>query len=130
MVYDQNSFLQGIAIGRSMKGVEVIAGGGGAGNVKVQDSTLEYVPIISVGVTVPETSSIGSLNLRSYISIETQHTRSSSPAVPAGIGLSGITASVSAAYLTEYQHSPGTPPPDNMGYSITLGAAISIDEEE
>lgn len=101
MPYDENSFLQGIAVGRSMKGVSVLPGGkGGGGKADVVSRDLRTVgSIFDLSRSVPAQDG-GTAGVESiYIEVNGQ-TINTAAAAPSAFGLGGITA---AAVITPDQ---------------------------
>ena len=92
MPYDENSFLQGIAVGRSMKGVTVIGG-------KREESPTVYSRVISPSVNVlaleavTENSDAGSVGVFSAFFAPTGNNIPKSETVPGTLTISGISAS-------------------------------------
>lgn len=71
MPYDENSFLQGVAVGRALKGVSVIQKDGGGGTVVV-DSVSVTLPIgFNVSATVPVSDGVSALTASGELTIET-----------------------------------------------------------
>lgn len=101
MPYDENSFLQGIAVGRSMKGVGVIAGGkGGGGKAAVVSRDLRPVgSIFALSRSVPAPDGGSAAGASIYIEVNGQAINTAAPA-PSAFGLGGITA---AAVITPDQ---------------------------
>lgn len=93
MPYDENSFLQGLAVGRSLKGVSVIAGGGGGGRVRISGSGFGLVmniPNLEAALTHDEAGTAEVLS--TYIEIIGESIESSQE-LPGTLGIGGITAS-------------------------------------
>ena len=128
-MYDENSFLQGIAVGRAMKGVEVITGGGNGGVVKAAAQAVT-VGIVSVGMTVPNLMGMESIAATGMLIIDTQHKRTSHPTVPSAIAVSGIAITGSTARIAAYSEGPDSSVPNGMGHSFSVGATMALDEEE
>lgn len=131
MPYDENSFLQGIAVGRSMKGVTVIGGGGGGesgGSVSVTERSMTAVGIIYVSTEVPSGEGYESLDTSGMLYIDTQYSRTSSPTVPYLPGYSSFVSSHSMSTDTELAPVTASAVPDTQGYSVAVSASMTAGE--
>ena len=94
MPYDENSFLQGIAVGRSMKGVTVMSGGGDwDGKTKVYSATISpSANILSLGAST-ENYEAGAAQVYSLFIAPTGENIAKTETVPSAPAISGLTAS-------------------------------------
>lgn len=131
MPYDENSFLQGVAVGRSLKGVSVISGGGGEarGKIKVAERDIAAVGIIFVSTEVPSSEGYDSINANGTLYIDTQYSRTSNPVVPAALGFSGI-AAADTMTLEEVADTVSAEPDGTMGYTMAVTSVISFGSGE
>lgn len=92
MPYDENSFLQGIAVGRSMKGVTVI-GGKADGSPAVYSGVLSRVLNILALEAAAESAEAGTVGAYSVFIAPTGENITKTETVPGAPAISGITAS-------------------------------------
>lgn len=101
MRLDKNSFLQGLAIGRALKGVHIIGGESSAGFVRVTQATLGKVAEHLIGPVVvpPDLSDTASYEASGQISAGSVSTVTISVTVPPSFGTSGyaVIAAITAS---------------------------------
>lgn len=126
MPYDENSFLQGIAVGRSMKGVTVINRGGG-GNVRVASGLLNaissfYTPILALPGTLDGTVAVGNAFIRPE-----GESIIAAASTPASLGMGGIAASGALEHMSALP-LPQTATLGTLGGTVGASAIITTDE--
>lgn len=126
MPYDENSFLQGIAVGRSMKGVTVINRGGG-GNVRVASGVLDaiipfYSPILALPGGAAGTVAVSN----AFIRLDGE-TIDAAATLPSSLRMAGIQAAGTFAPDPVTQ-LPQTVTPGTLGGTVGASAVITIDE--
>lgn len=92
MPYDENSFLQGLAVGRSMKGVTVI-GGKAEGRPAVHSGVLSRVLNVLALEADAESTEAGAVGVYSLFIAPTGENIAKTETVPGAPAISGLTAS-------------------------------------
>lgn len=126
MPYDEDSFLQGITVGRAMKGVTVL-NPSGRGTFRVISERINLGSMNYYSAEVPPGEG-GSVSI-SYmsISISGKEITVSVGNIPAQMGFTELTAGTVITAQPIYTIIP-TEPPHTMGGTVSAEAIITIDE--
>ena len=126
MPYDENSFLQGIAVGRSMKGVTVVNQRGGE-RVQVLSGVLDaiipfYSPILALPGGAAGTVAVSN----AFIRLDGE-TIAAAATPPSSLSMAGITAAGTFA-PNPVTPLPQTATPGTLGGTVGASAVITTDE--
>lgn len=125
MPYDENSFLQGVAVGRSLKGISVI-NTGESGIVSIAGSTMQTGQMVHYYADMPPGD--GGTVAITYLSIDIAGERIETVvAVPAQLGLGAILAGAVMEPQPIRRYSAAQMP-QTMGANYSAEAIITIDE--
>lgn len=127
MPYDEKSFLQGLAVGRALKGVTVLTPIGGGTLMITSEFMDEGRIILWEPDEVPNELSEGPVIEAVSIRIDGQEIDVSAEA-PGTFGYGGITVTDVEVADEIYLYNPATTPQD-MDSTISAEATITIDEE-
>lgn len=126
MPYDEDSFLQGITVGRAMKGVTVL-NPSGRGIFRVISERINLGTIEHYSAEVPPGEG-GSVSI-SYMSISISGKEINAAAVvPDQMGITSLTAGNFDITLNPIYNVTPSEPPHTMGGTVSAEAIITIDE--